>query len=578
MSGPAPSAANPIDPSASPRVLVADDDRTNRVILRKILGDVGYTVTAVNDGRQAVDAFSEERPDLVLMDIMMPVMNGFEATRQIKAQTAEHYVPVVFLTGSTDEEYINECVASGGDDFLTKPYNISILKAKLKAMLRLGALHRQVAEQGKSLGLYQAQQSREFEVAERLFANIVHPGCLVGDDIRYLHSAMSVFNGDLLLATRTPDKKLRVLVGDFTGHGLSAAIGAIPAADIFYGMTAKGFSMRDLIIEINRKLRVMLPTGRFFAAAMMEFDVHGRYVTVWNGGLPEILVFRPGVGLLLRLPSRHLPLGAIDQIEVDTELETVNVAPGDLLYAYSDGVLEATDPAGKMFGSRRLEGCLSTHREQAGVFDVIVQRLSRFRAGGEQSDDTTLVEIPVYSTPVSPPHHSSSERVGKPSRNWEVSINLGADTLKEVDPLPLLAQTLKEYQGLESHWDSIYTVLAELFSNALEHGLLRLDSNLKSSAEGFGRYYELRCQRLAELSEGHVIISMRNVPSEDGGRLHIRFEDSGDGFEYGSESRGGKLGGKLFHGRGLALIRQIAVDLQYFGCGNTVEVVYPWKT
>ena len=94
----------PIESEGPIKVLLVDDDRINRVLLNAILKREGYAVLEANDGQEAVDIFDSEKPDLVLMDVMMPVMDGYEATKLIKSRGAERFVPVIFLTAVTDEK------------------------------------------------------------------------------------------------------------------------------------------------------------------------------------------------------------------------------------------------------------------------------------------------------------------------------------------------------------------------------------------------------------------------------------------------------------------------------------------
>ena len=123
------------------RVLIVDDDETNCLVLSAMLAKEGYTVLTAADGQEALVVFDREQPDMVLMDVMMPVMDGYEATRRMKACTGERFVPVIFLTALQDQAALVDCIACGGDDFLTKPYKRPILRAKLKALERVRALY-----------------------------------------------------------------------------------------------------------------------------------------------------------------------------------------------------------------------------------------------------------------------------------------------------------------------------------------------------------------------------------------------------------------------------------------------------
>ncbi len=118
------------------KILVVDDTATNRQILAAFLKKLGFSVIMAEDGAQGVDKFLNETPDIVLMDVMMPVMDGYEATRRIKAASGERWVPVIFLSALDKEENLVAGLDAGGDDYLHKPVNFVILDAKLRSMVR----------------------------------------------------------------------------------------------------------------------------------------------------------------------------------------------------------------------------------------------------------------------------------------------------------------------------------------------------------------------------------------------------------------------------------------------------------
>lgn len=160
--------------------------------------------------------------------------------------------------------------------------------------------------------------------------------------------------------------------------------------------------------------------------------------------------------------------------------------------------------------------------------------------------------------------------------DWSASFEFRAQTLKRFNPLPFLLQLLLEVQGLREQGGALYTVLAELYSNALEHGVLGLDSALKRDAKGFAEYYRERSARLERLEEGHVRIHLALMPEGEGGRLRIQVEDSGKGFD-ARQLPAVQDGKVLLSGRGLNLVRQLAArcDLPEDGKGIRVEFVWP---
>ncbi len=558
------------------KILIADDDRINRKILKAMLVQQGFTILQACDGQEAVALFEKEMPDLVLMDVVMPVMEGYEATRLIKQKSGERFVPVIFLTSITDEMELARCVECGGDDFLTKPYSQVILKAKIDALNRVRAIYADLKSKKDELAYHQERIKQEHEIAKKVFANIVHSGCLNQPNVKHLLSPLALFNGDLLLSAAIPSGGFRFLLGDFTGHGLSAAIGAMPVSEIFYDRTGNGFSIGDIAREINQRLKTVLPTGFYFAACLLDVGLAGSTLSVWNGGLPDVLVMKKTGGLRYRLPSRHMPIGILDSGGFDPGIEKLEVSEGDRIYAYSDGVIESRNPNGELYGQERFERILSEASDPGQRFDLFLQDLRGFRSDGKQDDDITLVEIACDPAAVPASYLGLDHRpLPKPPASWRLTLELAAKSLKAIDPLPPLIQALMEIQGLHRFRETLFTVLAELYSNSLEHGILGLDSALKSTPNGFSEYYARREASLQDLVKGWVRLDLEHTPLGDGGKLVIQVEDSGPGFDV--KRHQGSLDDHQAHsGRGIALVKTLCQELRYNDKGNAVEAVFIW--
>jgi len=555
-------------------ILIAEDSPADRMLLATIVGRQGYRVLTAGNGLEAIMIFARERPHMVLMDALMPVMDGFEAARRIKQMAGEELVPIIFLTSLTESEALVQCLDAGGDDFLAKPYNRVILDAKIKAMDRLRRLQATVLEQRDLIARHNEHLVNEQRVAKAVFDKVAHSGCLEAPNIRYLQSPFALFNGDLMLAAFKPSGGMHVLLGDFTGHGLPAAIGAMPLAEVFYSMTAKGYSLAEILREMNAKLKRILPVGVFCCATMLNLSFQRRVVEVWNGGLPDGYLQRAGTDERIPLRSRHLPLGILDASSFDDRYEIYPMETGDRILLLSDGVLETCNLAGNCFGEERLLEVFSSNSYPELLFCEIQQALTAFR--GEAQDDVSLIEISLPAKgqqPNSPLIFSGS---GQDSPlDWSVSFEFRAETLKRFNPLPYLMQLLLEVQELRARGSGLYTVLAELYSNALEHGVMGLDSSLKSNAQGFAEYYRERRTRLENLSEGYVRFNLDLRPTKNGGCLRISVEDSGSGFDVPRvlEVQGATEG---LSGRGLKLVRELADQCGWAPDGRSVCVEFCW--
>ncbi|MBK5375309.1 fused response regulator/phosphatase [Pseudomonas sp. TH43] len=556
-------------------ILIAEDSAADRLLLSTIVRRQGHEVLTAANGADAVEIFRRQQPQLVLMDAMMPVMDGFEAARQIKVLAGETLVPIIFLTSLTESEALARCLEAGGDDFLAKPYNQVILAAKIKAMDRLRRLQATVLQQRDLIAKHHDYLLNEQRVAKAVFDKVAHSGCLSAPNIRYLQSPYALFNGDLLLAAYTPAGDMHVMLGDFTGHGLPAAVGAMPLAEVFYGMTAKGYGLAETLREMNAKLKRILPVDMFCCATVLCLSFQRRSVEVWNGGMPDGYLHRVATGEREPLVARHLPLGVLSPQAFDDRTEVHSMAVGDRVFVLSDGVIDTSDANDQLFGVERLQQVFAANREPDRLFADINQALRDFR--GEARDDVSMVEVAMLDlaqvSPTAPVYSDSGQSC---PLDWSVSFEFRGATLRRFNPLPYLLQLLLEVHGLRAQSGALHSVLAELYSNALEHGVLGLDSSLKRDATGFARYYEQRNARLDGLQDGYVRIHLQVKPVSNGGCLVIRVEDSGKGFDV-ERMMERPLDDVRLSGRGVSLIRQLGRNASWSDQGRSACVEFLWE-
>ena len=562
---------------ATLKILIADDNQSDRMILTAIVKKMGHEVVAAADGLEAVNQFKESQPDIILLDVMMPNMNGQEAAVEIKQLAGEDMVPIIFLTSLHDAQDLAACLESGGDDFLTKPYNPVILKAKILAFSRMRRMNSTLQRQRDVIRENNEHLVHEQEVARAVYDNVAHSGCLDLPNLKYLLSPFSVFNGDVLLAARRPSGSIHLLLGDFTGHGLPAAIGAMPLAEIFYGMTAKGFLMEDILREINIKLKNILPVGYFCCACMANLSFRKQELEIWMGGLPDYYLYRKDTKAIEKIKSTHLPLGVLSSQAFDSGTTRVKFREGDKFFMWSDGIIEARNDEGELFGEERLEAIFSNNTNTDTLFDEIISTVNDYAGEQGKDDDTTVLEVSMVDEAVigEVDIDLSSGAIHGPT-DWNMRYTLRGDTLKTFNPLPVMLNILNDVPSLRNLSGQLYTLMAELFSNAFEHGVLGLKSELKSDAAGFAEYYRLRGEAMEGMKEGHVSFEFDHQPTASGGVLTIVVQDSGDGFDYQAK-QDNEFSSSGFSGRGIPLIRTLCDSIEYSGNGNTVTVTLSWN-
>ncbi|MFK7161040.1 SpoIIE family protein phosphatase [Marinospirillum sp. MEB164] len=381
-----------IDQYGFKKVLIAEDQPPQRHLLASFFQQEGYQVITAHNGVEAVAAFAEHRPSLVLMDIIMPEMDGLEATRRIKALPEGEFATIIFLTVREGLAEMRICIEAGGDDFLTKPINTDLLKIRIFALQRLQELHQQLAVQHRFLVNHLQEEQDNQRLAQKVFQHLlaVQGGELPGVEV--VQRAADRFSGDLVLSRRLADGRVRIFLGDFTGHGLAAALGALPAAEVFYTLSDQGVGLVQLLSEMNAKLCALLPDDRFLAAALVEISADLTRFIWWNGGLPS-LVLKKGCEMRA-LVSDFLALGIVAERDFSQELHQQPCSPDCALLMMTDGVLEAHNQQHLAFAATGFKDFLAAWPYTQGMQQALEAALAE-HLGSELilEDDLSLVSI-----------------------------------------------------------------------------------------------------------------------------------------------------------------------------------------
>lgn len=499
-------------------------------------------------------------------------------------------ITLVYLVQSFDQVPTQKAIEWGGDEVMIWPSNDSLLNtlSRLTAVChvhqRLEALHttnRQLVNQ-------QAQASEELKVVERVFDNVINRPRADLNHVRTYMSPMARFNGDLCLVLGSPSGDTYVLLGDFTGHGLSAAIGSLPVSDIFYAMVPKGAEVDEIAREINRKLLNVLPDSMFLCAIILRLNRSHTRLQVWGGGMYDLLVLseRDSEQALHieRLPSQCMPLGVLTEDEFESNVIEFTLGNNMRLFAHSDGLIEAENTRGEQLGESRLERLLSQSsallKTDESLIDRVLAAFQSFVGHSNPTDDVSMVEIScgkaldVWESKRLPDSCNEADLTTCPAVPWHFAAVLFPQDLRNSEVSTEIMELLKACRLDESSLGLVHTVFSELFNNALEHGLLKLSSAQKASAQGFEDYYHKRQVGLAALDSGEIRINLHIVPSIDQPDQHeveMTISDTGDGYEPNLHS----VDDDLAHGRGLFLLKSLCRRIEMSNRGRTVTVSLP---
>ncbi|WP_410498890.1 SpoIIE family protein phosphatase [Chitinibacter sp. S2-10] len=568
------------------KILVVDDTEAILLLISRFVEALGHQAIVARNGQEAIECWRTHQPDLVLMDVMMPVMGGTEAAVQIKNEAGANWVPIVFVTGIGEENALADAIERGADDYINKPVNFRVLEAKLKAFARTLELNRKVREQSQTLADYFEKAEEEKRVVRHLMDQMVNSERLADPQFEYWLSPAESLSGDLIAAARTPGQALYILLADGIGHGLTAALNVLPLTQPFYSMTEKGYSIVDILFEMNSKVRQVLPIGRFVCVSLISIDEAAATIEVWNAGMPPIQILGQNRQVIRVCSSSNLPLGIVPSHSLDLAPERIYFSEPGYIVAYSDGLVEARHSEKGEFGLAALLGSLNLS-QQGSMLAETKKIFNQFLAGQQHHDDVSLVvaqfgsgstDVAVASTTQSQRHFEeiSTDFHLLSECKWRYSLILSANELRYLNTIPFMMSFVREIKSLAHVQSDVFLILTELFVNALDHGLLLLDSKLKSTPDGMEEYLAQRTERLAALEGGRIEIDLMGLQFRETEVLKIRVKDSGQGFDWASVSSDKPKELQLLAkaGRGIALVCALALKVQYIGLGNEVDVYY----
>ncbi|MEZ8144426.1 response regulator [Enterovibrio norvegicus FF-33] len=552
------------------KVLIVEDEISLQCFLEHVLKDEFDELLIADNGQIALDMLEsmEELPNIVIMDVLMPEMDGFEAAKQIRMRYKSAYLPIIFLTGITDNDAFNRCMTLG-DDFLTKPISRTTIVAKVRAHCRNVRLYNEVAIQRDKLKHFQAHTLYEHTMAETIFSNLMQGCYQEAEGVSFYTSSYTNFNGDVVLVTPRPQGGIYAMLADATGHGLPAAISSIPATKAFFAMTKNGFALGDIVKEMNSTLKTFLPPGMLVAANLLEVSANGLDINWWGGGMPDGYIIDRHGEIKQRLPSAHMALGAMDSDEFEANLVALTLEEGDKLFFFTDGVTEARNAEGHELGEEGLEALIST--PSSNVIDMTREHVAKFTSGGGVGDDMSMLELtaPIRSRIEQQPGDPDYYDRRSPA---QLNVYFGAKELRKVNLVGEVRRMLKGTLGSNIDLDLMCTVLSELTNNALEHGLLKLESSLKSDDDGFLDYYMERQSRLEALD---AFAYMEAGISFNPTKRELSFYVTHNGEGFWVDDIDSTLEESLARcGRGIALVTELCEFFTYEDEGRTARGTY----
>jgi serine phosphatase RsbU (regulator of sigma subunit) len=366
------------------RLVIIDDNANDLAVTKRFLERRGYDVTPAGSGEEGLRLAAQVTPDAIVVDYRMPVMDGFEFTRRVKADAVLHTIPVLMLTGSDSTEHIVEGLGAGADDFVTKGSDSEVLLARLRALLR-------VKKYQDELRRMNAQMTRDLQIARRVQEALVPSGSFTSRniEIRSAYIPSATLSGDFYDYFPI-NGSMYMFLADVSGHGLPAAILVSLLKSYIHTEADPDRSLAEFMARLNDFLfSVSLPSQ--FATALL-FRVDDKHRVVYsNAAHPPFLLCSKATRKTTVYEAPSNLLGAMPNM--DFEEHSLTVAPGDTLFAYTDGLTDRWNASGEGYSIDRVAALLENSRDADlnTVYDSILKDVSGFLATEEFRDDIAFV-------------------------------------------------------------------------------------------------------------------------------------------------------------------------------------------
>ena len=369
-------------------ILCIDDSKLNRVFISKVLTDLNISITEAENGLKGLEMLNSKNFDLILLDIVMPEMDGFGFLKEFQKREKEEFIPIILMTGLDDLNSKIKGLNIGADDYLLKPLNEEELIARVFSLLRLKKANSE---------LYQKNQliKRELEAAKKIQQYIIPHNFDFIDypHINGIYLPIEDIGGDFFDCYKLDENRSAFLIADVTGHGIPAALTMTMSKMIFSIYAEKFQGAADLMKEVNRQLRGTLLDMQYITAFYLIYDKSLKTLTYSNAGHTRPLFFKSSKNQVVALDSFGWFIGISDDTEY--EEKKVTVADGDRLFLYTDGITEAKNNEGEEFGEVRLARFIKNNNNLHGqeFCDNLMDTLKEYIGGTEINDDIAFLNI-----------------------------------------------------------------------------------------------------------------------------------------------------------------------------------------
>ena len=402
-SGPAPEPETSNHPAmVTGRILVVDDDQENREVLARRLERQGHTAIRSHDGEHALALVRSEGFDLVLLDVMMPGLDGFAVLSAMKSDPTLRHIPVIMISALDEMDSVVRCIKSGAEDYLPKPFNPTLLRARIGASLEKKALRDQEQRYLHTIEETQERLKAELREAANYVRSILPEPAETPFRIVWRYIPSTELGGDSFGYHWIDNEHFAMYLLDVCGHGVGAALLSVSAINVLRSSSLPNTDFRDpgaVLSALNETFPMETQNNMYFTIWYGVYNRRTRQLRHASGGHPDALLLKPdGKGVVaqaLRCPG--LVIGAMPGMTFASA--SCEVPPGSSLLIVSDGTYEIKKPNGEMVSFEECQATVQSMALGSNLPESVLAWAQNLNGSGAFEDDFSLVQVEFPASP-----------------------------------------------------------------------------------------------------------------------------------------------------------------------------------
>jgi phosphoserine phosphatase RsbU/P len=382
-----------------PRILLVDDDLTNLQVLHRSLRTEDYELLVAQSGDEAITQAEAMQPALILLDVRMPGVDGFEACRRLKSDARTRESVIIFMSAVNDMKEKVHGLELGAVDYITKPFYAAEVIARVRIHLELHRLNHALAVTNEGLVAANLKLRGDLEAAAKVQRTLLPAAASdpAGYVFAWRYRSCEALTGDTLNLFPLRDGQIGAYVLDVSGHGVGASLLAVSVAwpgtpSVVIDATTGTINPPSVVAErFSRLYQAADRNERGFTIAYGVLDAATGVLRHVSAGYPSPVLIRDRAAR--RIDSENCPIGMLANVEYGEN--TIKLLPGDRIYLHSDSIADESDPKGELFGQKRLHAELLSARNQplSQSVDHLVDAVVSWRGKNTLKDDVTVLAI-----------------------------------------------------------------------------------------------------------------------------------------------------------------------------------------